>query len=311
MNSLKIFSLVIAGAMVTVACGESKSMNPTAPSAVVVGAQSDEASAGDAVSTASGGPKQDKDKEKEKEKEKEKGKDQPTVPTPPTAPGNVTPPTNTTPPAPVTKKVEIEGVISAKGTSSITVNGQVITVAATAVIRHGDRQFKFADLRVGDRVHVKATRIQSASATSTTTTIVASEVKVQNPGDRDDDDDEDDDDDDDSGPTAKLLVSVTAPDATASETGPDPGMFRFTRSGGTTAALTVTFTLTGTATNGTDYQSVPLTVTFAAGQATANVVVMPLADTATEGLETVILTVVDGKGYAAGSPATATVTIAG
>ena len=45
MTTLKItWSLVLAGALVTAACGDSKSsMNPVAPSAVVIGAQSEEA----------------------------------------------------------------------------------------------------------------------------------------------------------------------------------------------------------------------------------------------------------------------------
>ncbi len=210
---------------------------------------------------------------------------------------------------PSTRKVELEGLIAAVAGSSITVSGQVVSVPASAVIRHGSRQFEFSDLRVGDRVHVKATRVQSSGTTSVLSSILeASEVKLQNPGDADD---AGDGDDDPSDPPVALLVSVTALDATASELGPDLGAFRLTRSGSTTAALTVTFTLTGTATNGTDYQNLPLTVTFAAGQATANVLVVPLPDANVEGLETVVLTVVDGAGYAAGSPATATVTIAG
>lgn len=131
-------------------------------------------------------------------------------------------------------------------------------------------------------------------------------MKLQNPGSGSDDDG---DDDDEEPPTQ--LVSVTALDATAAEAGPDLGAFAITRAGDTTTALTVTIVLSGTATNGTDYQSVPLTVTFAAGQATANVLIVPLVDAVTEGSETVILTVLDGTTYTAGAPAVATVTIAG
>ena len=50
------------------------------------------------------------------------------------------------------------------------------------------------------------------------------------------------------------LVSVVALDASASETGTNPGSFRLTRTGTVTqlaSALTVSFTLTGTALNGT------------------------------------------------------------
>ena len=53
--------------------------------------------------------------------------------------------------------------------------------------------------------------------------------------------------------TDSPLVSVAAFDSTSSETGPDFGAFRFSRTGSTAAALTVAFTVTGSATNGTDY----------------------------------------------------------
>lgn len=320
MNSLKILSLVIAGSIVTVACGESKSMNPVAPSAVVVGAQSDEAGAGDAVSTVTGGPKDDNGKGNNGNGNNGNGNgnngggngngngNQPTVPTAPTLPGNVTPPTNTTPPAPVTtRKVEIEGVISAKAGDSITVNGQTVVVPASCTIRHGSTSFRFSDLRVGDRVHVKASRTTTGSGPTATTSIEATEVKLQNPSGGDDDDD----DDDPVNPTA--LVSASAFDALASEAPGNTGAFRLTRSGSATmlaSPLTVTFTLAGTATNGTDYQNLPLTATFLANQATVDVVVTPLVDAATEGSESVVLTLTTVTPYDLGSPATATVTIA-
>ncbi len=107
------------------------------------------------------------------------------------------------------------------------------------------------------------------------------------------------------------LVSVTAFDSTASETGPDLGTFRFARTGSTASTLTVTFTVTGTAISGTDYQSVPLTVTFNVGQSTADVVVVPSADATVEGSETAIVTITDAAGYDLGSPVTATITITG
>lgn len=303
MNNLKIWSLVIVGSVATAACGDAKSsMNPVAPSAVVVDAQNLEAGEGGGESSATGKPKPPTNGNGNG-----KGGDNGKQPTTPAPGGNVTPPSNTTPPAPTTKKVQLEGLIAAKAASSVTVNGQVVNVPASAVIRHGSRQFQFSDLRVGDRVHVKATRIQASnSASPSASTLEATEVKLQNPGDRDDDEE-----DDPADPPARLLVSVTALDATASETGPDLGAFRFTRSGDATAALTVTFTLTGSATNGSDYQTVALSVTFGAGQTTATIVIVPLPDATVEGPETVILTVVDGAGYTAGSPATATVTIAG
>jgi hypothetical protein len=108
-------------------------------------------------------------------------------------------------------------------------------------------------------------------------------------------------------------VTVTAFDSTAAEATADPGRFRFTRTGSTLAALTVTFTVspTSTATPGSDYQALPVSVVIPAGAAFADVFVMPLADAdANEAAETVIVDVTDGATYDLGPTPTATVTIA-
>jgi hypothetical protein len=105
-------------------------------------------------------------------------------------------------------------------------------------------------------------------------------------------------------------VTVTATDANASEAGGDTGTFTFTRSGSTTAVLAVTIAMSGTATNGGHYQSIPTTVNFAAGGATATVTVTPIDNSVVDGSRTVTVTIQSGTGYSAGSPATATVTIA-
>lgn len=308
-------------AVVTTACGDSKSsMNPVAPTAAVVdtpqGSEAGAAGAGEWGTTGKpsspgnsngnsgngNGNSGSGNGNSNSNGGGGNGKNEP--------PSTSTPqiPTNTTPTS--TRKVEIEGLISAKGSGSITVNAQTVTVPADCVIRHGNTRFQLSDLKVGDRVHVKGLRTTTGTGATATTTIAASEVKLQNPGSGSDDDGDDDGDDDDEEPPTQL-VSVTALDATAAEAGPDLGAFAITRAGDTTTALTVTIVLSGTATNGTDYQNVPLTVTFAAGQATANVLIVPLVDAVTEGSETVILTVLDGTTYTAGAPAVATVTIAG
>src|SRR5207244_134696 len=99
-------------------------------------------------------------------------------------------------------------------------------------------------------------------------------------------------------------------DPNASEVGLDPGVFRFTRVGDLTFSLTATFTIGGTAGNGSDYVGIAANVVFAAGQSTADVTITPKADALVEGPETVILTLTDGADYDVGTPATATVTIA-
>ncbi|HYE84762.1 MAG TPA: Calx-beta domain-containing protein, partial [Vicinamibacterales bacterium] len=191
--------------------------------------------------------------------------------------------------------------------------GRQVTVPESCVIRHGNTFYTLGDLSVGDRVHVKGRRLTSGTGTLATTTIEATEVKLQNPGapsgDDDDDGDDDDGDDDDDDSTG-ASVSVSAFDANAAETGGDLGTFRFTRTGSTVSALTVTFTVSGTATAGTDYQSLPVSVTIAAGATTADLFVIALPDGATEGTETVIVTVSDGASYNVGA-VSATVNIAG
>ena len=119
-------------------------------------------------------------------------------------------------PAPPLKKVEIEGLISAKGNDSIVVNGQQIIVPSACPIRHGQTRLTFADLHLNDRVHVRANRAALLEAT---------ELILQNPGDGEGSGDD--------APTT--LVSVTATDGNASESPIDTGTFTLTRSGTVTS----------------------------------------------------------------------------
>ncbi|MEO7414241.1 MAG: Calx-beta domain-containing protein, partial [Opitutaceae bacterium] len=103
-------------------------------------------------------------------------------------------------------------------------------------------------------------------------------------------------------------VTVAATDANAAEPS-DPGVITFTRNGSTASALTINFTVTGTATAGSDYPSIGTSVTFAAGSATTTLAVNPIDDQLVEGEETVVLTLANGSGYTVGSPSSATITI--
>lgn len=105
-------------------------------------------------------------------------------------------------------------------------------------------------------------------------------------------------------------VGVTATDGAAAERGPDAGQFTLSRTGPVGAALTVDIALRGSAGNGLDYDLIGDTVTFAAGEALATVVVTPTPDAEVEGDETVTLDLLAGTGYVLGSPASAMVTIA-
>ncbi|MFM6245712.1 MAG: glycosyl hydrolase family 18 protein, partial [Dolichospermum sp.] len=99
-------------------------------------------------------------------------------------------------------------------------------------------------------------------------------------------------------PTITLAVSPSS----VLENGLNNLIYTFTRSGVTTNPLTVNYSISGTATNGSDYTSIPTSVTFAANATTATVIVDPTADTTVESDETVILTLASGTGYTIGTP---------
>lgn len=109
-------------------------------------------------------------------------------------------------------------------------------------------------------------------------------------------------------------ITVRATEKSAEETiagqTTDFGKFTLRRTGDTTKALTVNYTLGGTATNGTDYKKLDRKVTFAAGSATASIDVKPLDDNLLEANETLTLTLTTKRSYTIGTAKTATVNIA-
>jgi hypothetical protein len=106
-------------------------------------------------------------------------------------------------------------------------------------------------------------------------------------------------------PTITLAVSP----ASVTEDGTSNLIYTFTRTGSTTNPLTINYSIGGTATNGTDYASIPTGITFAAGLSTATVTVNPTNDTAVENNETVALTLTSGTGYTIGTATAVTGTI--
>ncbi len=105
-------------------------------------------------------------------------------------------------------------------------------------------------------------------------------------------------------------VVLTATDATAAELGAGTATFTVTRSGASLAnPLSVSFTLAGTATHGSDYSFIGSSVTIAATQAAVTLTVTPIADNLVEGNETLVMTLVASAGYVFGSPGSATATI--
>ncbi|WP_071821044.1 beta strand repeat-containing protein, partial [Microcystis aeruginosa] len=105
-------------------------------------------------------------------------------------------------------------------------------------------------------------------------------------------------------------VTLAVSPSSVTEDGTSNLIYIFTRTGVTSNALTVNYSIGGTATNGTDYASIPTSVTFAAGSATATVTVDPTADTTVEADETVALTLTAGTDYTIGTttPVTGTIT---
>ncbi|HSR59900.1 MAG TPA: Calx-beta domain-containing protein, partial [Robiginitalea sp.] len=106
-------------------------------------------------------------------------------------------------------------------------------------------------------------------------------------------------------------VSITATDASASESPLDTGTFQVSLDAvnNTGSAITVDYTVTGSADAGSDYNTLSGSVSIANGAQNATITVTPINDTAIEGTETVIVTLDPGTGYTVGSPASATVNI--
>lgn len=106
------------------------------------------------------------------------------------------------------------------------------------------------------------------------------------------------------------IINVSASDNHAAEGG-DTGTFNITRSGNLSRAITVQLNVTGTATPGVDYTSLPTTVTLPAGVSTTNLTVTPLVNDGAESAETVVLSVKSDPSYLLGLYTNAVVTITG
>jgi hypothetical protein len=114
-------------------------------------------------------------------------------------------------------------------------------------------------------------------------------------------------------------VTIAAQDANAAETASDPGVFRITRTGVITGALTVNYTIGGTATGtgqgGADYTTLSTFMNFGfatidAGASFVDVTITPVDDLLVEGSETVSLTLTSDSNYTLGGTTNAVVSIA-
>jgi Calx-beta domain len=92
------------------------------------------------------------------------------------------------------------------------------------------------------------------------------------------------------------IISIRASLPNASEAG-NPGQFRLLRTNGIKEELSVSYTVTGKATNGVDYAALSGISVFEAGSSTTILDVAPQQDADFEGSESVIVTLEPGSGY--------------
>ena len=108
------------------------------------------------------------------------------------------------------------------------------------------------------------------------------------------------------------VVTLAVSPVSVLENGTPNLVYTFTRTGATTNALTVNYSIAGTA-DATDYTGATpgtgKTITFAAGSNTATLTIDPIADTTVEPDETVALTLASGVGYAISTTTTVAGTI--
>nr|WP_320204022.1 putative Ig domain-containing protein [Agrobacterium rosae]MDX8306017.1 putative Ig domain-containing protein [Agrobacterium rosae] len=106
-------------------------------------------------------------------------------------------------------------------------------------------------------------------------------------------------------PNATIAVSP----ASVAEDGATNLIYTVTLDQATPSAVSVAFSVGGTATSGTDYAAVSSPLVIAAGQTTGTITINPTADATIEPDETVVLALASGTGYNVASPNSATGTI--
>jgi parallel beta-helix repeat protein len=98
-------------------------------------------------------------------------------------------------------------------------------------------------------------------------------------------------------PPTKPKVSVVTTDTISSESGPDRGRFSIRRTGTITPALTIRYSVSGTAQNGTDFNMLSGSITILAEDDSESVTVRPIDDLQLESAESVFLTLTPDPAY--------------
>jgi uncharacterized protein YjiK/phosphodiesterase/alkaline phosphatase D-like protein len=111
-------------------------------------------------------------------------------------------------------------------------------------------------------------------------------------------------------PTAPVVTIAATDNSAAEEPGGNTGKFRISRTGSTLSALTVSYTISGSANNADYTPELTGVANIPAGQSFVDITITALEDTLIEGPETLTLTLGDSGSYDVGSPASATVNIA-
>ena len=104
-------------------------------------------------------------------------------------------------------------------------------------------------------------------------------------------------------------MAITATDNFASESGQDPAEFTFTRTGPLGGTLTVEYTISGAATNTSDFSTIADSIEFGVGQDTVILPITPVDDGAAEGFEDLTLTLDNIGTYAITAPGSASMVI--
>jgi hypothetical protein len=113
--------------------------------------------------------------------------------------------------------------------------------------------------------------------------------------------------------TQNTVVNLTTPDANAAEVGvgrpQNSGQFVISRTGSTSTALTINYSLSGTATNGADFNQIS-SIVIPVGQTSLTIPITVMDDSLIEDNETVVLTLNSSPGYSLGTSISGIVTIA-
>jgi hypothetical protein len=113
---------------------------------------------------------------------------------------------------------------------------------------------------------------------------------------------------DNDSPAGLPTINIVASQGSISENG-GAGSFQVTRTGSTSGALTIGYTLEGAAANGVDHAALSGTVVIANGQSSALINVAAIADQITEGDESIVVQLSFGSNYAVGDAASAQIII--